>query len=392
MDLDAREKALRLRKLELEEEELTLKQRELDAKRQKLDQEHSADDDQVTLNVGGKHFTTTRTTLRKASFFENKLDGPFKPSLFIDRSSKAFPLVLEFLRTGSVSYSLAEAERRTLLDEASYYGIESLVCHLKGETDPSQMRACDQEAREREKRLVGAYCGEVTETEIHRSEEDLIDIFQHLGDFKRKDPTDLELPLVLDAHVDTDYTADVTDCFCDLRPTNTFALSSSSSSSTTKAIFRERFNKYSGGLLDDLDLANLVFAGGSVLTCLTMIPTDLTTLNDALKEVHPVRTNSQRCKDQPVPVKSKVYDGDIDIFLVGLSAEEAVRKLEQIGTQKERQSTGEVGHARGTGQVCDHIRARISIPTRAGHPRRVPLANRSGIAVRPRLLLRCLRR
>ena len=58
--------------------------------------------DVVTLNVGGQTFQTKKSTLKDAHYFDDKLVD--EEVLFVDRSSKMFHHVLEYLRDNSYSF------------------------------------------------------------------------------------------------------------------------------------------------------------------------------------------------------------------------------------------------------------------------------------------------
>lgn len=89
----------------------------------------------ISLNVGGKVFTTTSTTLLKDTksmlyaMFSNRY--PTKKDSngghFIDRDGKHFRYILNFLRDGSVDLPEDQATLLQILREAKYYQVEGLV-------------------------------------------------------------------------------------------------------------------------------------------------------------------------------------------------------------------------------------------------------------------------
>lgn len=85
------------------------------------------DADIVKLNVGGRLFTTTAGTLRKAPYFETLLSGRFAQTwldghLFIDRDGKRFECVLQVLRGGRIPDDVAGLD-----DELDFFGVVIVV-------------------------------------------------------------------------------------------------------------------------------------------------------------------------------------------------------------------------------------------------------------------------
>ena len=100
----------------------------------------------ITLNVGGKLFSTSKATLtsQKDTFFEALVSGRHgNPSLstttmtncissgstyFIDRDPDHFKHILNFLRTGTViSLPTDENGKKELLIEADFYGLDNMA-------------------------------------------------------------------------------------------------------------------------------------------------------------------------------------------------------------------------------------------------------------------------
>jgi len=87
----------------------------------------------VSLNVGGKVYTTTRSTLENAPFFDGLFravssgatttkdeDGRF----FVDRDSEFFKIILQFLRSGVPVMASTEQELETLRAEFEFFGLD----------------------------------------------------------------------------------------------------------------------------------------------------------------------------------------------------------------------------------------------------------------------------
>jgi hypothetical protein len=79
--------------------------------------------DTIKLNVGGRHFETTRETLLNAEYFKCILEGNWSESnsnkeIFIDRDSDLFSDVLKVLRGYDVPQTYL------LSQELLFYGIE----------------------------------------------------------------------------------------------------------------------------------------------------------------------------------------------------------------------------------------------------------------------------
>ena len=162
--IDRRRRAVELARLALEEEEVQLKRAKLRHEREQLEQQSASI---LRLNVGGKHFDTTRETLLGvgSSFFRRLLDEPAEQTaagdvairgamrdaagrLFIDRSPDGFRLVLEWCRGNGDVGVYDDATRSLLLHEAMYYDLPRLVAQLQVRGyDPSLLSLADQEIR-----------------------------------------------------------------------------------------------------------------------------------------------------------------------------------------------------------------------------------------------------
>uniref|UniRef100_A0A5S6R438 BTB domain-containing protein n=1 Tax=Trichuris muris TaxID=70415 RepID=A0A5S6R438_TRIMR len=90
----------------------------------------------IKLNVGGTHFTTSRSTLTwiPDTFFTSLLSGRIPTlkddsgAIFIDRDPKLFYIILNYMRSKQVD--LREVELVALRHEAQFYGIGPLVRRL----------------------------------------------------------------------------------------------------------------------------------------------------------------------------------------------------------------------------------------------------------------------
>ncbi|KAG5178521.1 hypothetical protein JKP88DRAFT_328961 [Tribonema minus] len=90
----------------------------------------------IKLNIGGKRFETSATTLRstEGSFFSAMLSGRWElqacedGSYFIDRDPSTFPHILNYLRGIELDIELfAKAELAALRHEADFYGLTDLA-------------------------------------------------------------------------------------------------------------------------------------------------------------------------------------------------------------------------------------------------------------------------
>jgi len=115
----------------------------------------------VRLNVGGKHFDTTRDTLQRAPFFAPWLEGLFEMAcdedgrIFIDRDGHLFGIILSFLRNFQRPAQITiDAHKRALLAECDFFQIDSLAYHLRGDISPYDMRPEDRAIQNEEARLV----------------------------------------------------------------------------------------------------------------------------------------------------------------------------------------------------------------------------------------------
>jgi len=93
------------------------------------------DEEMVTLNVGGKLFVTTTTTLTKdtKSMLHAMFCGKYPSKKecngghFIDRDGKHFRYILNFLRDGGIDLPEDIHSLQQILREARFYQVEGLV-------------------------------------------------------------------------------------------------------------------------------------------------------------------------------------------------------------------------------------------------------------------------
>jgi len=90
-------------------------------------------EDPVELNVGGRSFTTFKSTLIKeeGSMLEAMFSGRHPPikdtkgRFFIDRSPESFVYVINYLRTGKLVYPNDPYVKNLFISDLSYFGLES---------------------------------------------------------------------------------------------------------------------------------------------------------------------------------------------------------------------------------------------------------------------------
>lgn len=99
----------------------------------------------VKLNIGGKQFSTSVSTLKKlkGSFFDKLFETgkvDLNEEIFIDRSHLTFSHLLNFLRTNEIDYKrLNERELSSLLDDSEFYGISKIFNELMGKVAEIEM-------------------------------------------------------------------------------------------------------------------------------------------------------------------------------------------------------------------------------------------------------------
>ena len=115
----------------------------------------------VRLNVGGKHFDTTRDTLQGAAFFVPWLEGLFEMACdedgraFIDRDGHLFEIILSFLRNFQRPAQMKiDAHKRALLAECEFFQVDALAYHLRDDISPYDMRPEDRLIQNDEAQLL----------------------------------------------------------------------------------------------------------------------------------------------------------------------------------------------------------------------------------------------
>jgi hypothetical protein len=90
----------------------------------------------VVVLVGGAQFLTTLGTLRRAPFFAANLPETFPgdvlANVFVDRSSRHFREVLNYLRNGALRTTVSETQTEEVLAEFEYYGMTAASRELFG--------------------------------------------------------------------------------------------------------------------------------------------------------------------------------------------------------------------------------------------------------------------
>ncbi|PRP81148.1 hypothetical protein PROFUN_01982 [Planoprotostelium fungivorum] len=118
-----------LKKIDDRKKELQEKEERWKLLEQKMDENLAKVSQKITLDVGGKKYTTSKDTLMSipGTYFTGLLgSGRWKPeadgSYFIDRDRKLFHYVLQLLRTGEMSLdTLSEKQKKDLKRELEYY-------------------------------------------------------------------------------------------------------------------------------------------------------------------------------------------------------------------------------------------------------------------------------
>ena len=101
--------------------------------------------DRITLNVGGVHYETTRTTLRArpSAYFATIPDDA--EQAFIDRDGYIFSYILSYLRNGRIVFDVTDPVLSELLQlEADFFGMPRLSAAIaraacaQGSGDPGE--------------------------------------------------------------------------------------------------------------------------------------------------------------------------------------------------------------------------------------------------------------
>ncbi|XP_025015241.1 protein ENDOPLASMIC RETICULUM-ARRESTED PEN3 [Ricinus communis] len=99
--------------------------------------------DRIKLNVGGKLFETTVSTLASGgpdSLLATLSTRAAPDPIFIDRDPEIFSVLLSLLRSDRIPSTATRFSKQELADEALYYGIES---HLKSAMSPPPLSGID---------------------------------------------------------------------------------------------------------------------------------------------------------------------------------------------------------------------------------------------------------
>lgn len=103
----------------------------------------SAAGERIKLNVGGKLFETTVSTLRSGgpdSLLYALSSRSAHDPVFIDRDPEVFSVLLSLLRSNRLPSTAKRFSNQELIDEALYFGIES---QLRGALAPSRLNGID---------------------------------------------------------------------------------------------------------------------------------------------------------------------------------------------------------------------------------------------------------
>ncbi|KAK7350290.1 hypothetical protein VNO77_08717 [Canavalia gladiata] len=107
--------------------------------------EDSYTSDRIKLNVGGKLFETTLSTIRSGGqdsllfALSNRRSNDSNP-VFIDRDPEIFSVLLSLLRTNHLPSTARRFTKQELADEALFYGIDT---HLRSATAPPPFSGID---------------------------------------------------------------------------------------------------------------------------------------------------------------------------------------------------------------------------------------------------------
>jgi len=101
----------------------------------------------VKLDVGGKIFSTSMTTLTNApnsmlsAMFSGRYNLETDPdgTIFIDRNPTYFEHILDWLRTGKVPFLDKFSDKVNLLEEAKYFVLDKLVAQLEEDIVDNKM-------------------------------------------------------------------------------------------------------------------------------------------------------------------------------------------------------------------------------------------------------------
>ncbi|KAL0375316.1 UNVERIFIED_CONTAM: BTB/POZ domain-containing protein [Sesamum radiatum] len=99
--------------------------------------------ERIKLNVGGKLFETTVSTLRSGgadSLLSALSNRQAEEAVFIDRDPEIFSILLSLLRSNRLPSTAKRFSNQELIDEALYFGIDS---QLRSALAPSRLNGID---------------------------------------------------------------------------------------------------------------------------------------------------------------------------------------------------------------------------------------------------------
>ncbi|CAF3665289.1 unnamed protein product [Adineta steineri] len=127
--------------------------------------------DWILLNVGGRHFLTTRSTLLKEESFLGRLcqsesdlktDVDAKGGYLIDRDPNYFNVILNYLRHGKLILE-ANLVEEGVLEEAEFYNIQTLIELVKERIRERDKRKMDDGTANRVYRVMQCKEKEITQ-------------------------------------------------------------------------------------------------------------------------------------------------------------------------------------------------------------------------------------
>lgn len=148
----------------------------------------------VRLNVGGKRFMTTRSTLESFpdTFFTTLLSGRFpvltdeKGYIFIDRSPAYFEPLLDFMRTGQLECP-PHLHKKTLIEEGRFYGL-FMEDPRKPELSPALQKISNAKKGYSDEDLCVALAEVKMRKAMQSQEEKELQIANHMNKFQEDFP------------------------------------------------------------------------------------------------------------------------------------------------------------------------------------------------------------
>jgi len=125
------------------QEEINCTRKILEEEKKKMESVYQFQGSKIKLDVGGFHFTTSKSTLTNLSntMLSSMFSGRFSlktdedGSYFIDRDGTHFRYILNFLRDGTIQLPTTDKEIQELIQEAQYYGINDLIQFINKEVE-----------------------------------------------------------------------------------------------------------------------------------------------------------------------------------------------------------------------------------------------------------------